>query len=900
MIELDPLAALVEASSSMTAAGPGRSARKAPIQVLRPVAGTAPTTLSRGKVVERDLTMAADFTLAFDIQPTGTERGWASIVHYTNGGNGNRVPGIWFWPGTTKLHVVVGPRNHHINPDYSLPLNQWSSVRVQVAGATAKITVNGRDFGYTGLPARPATTVGVTLYAADPWYPAARASIRATSTQVDQAKICCLALTAECLACKADKTVEEFCKLAPKTTGCPRTDDPDCDSPTGSKSTELMLSKLKPAAQNFQSCHDDVDRIGGQLTELKDTVGDVREIATQMHSATKKINSILDKIVKKPPQGTGIADLLGKIPKVGIFIKMGLKTANKVVDPVEELAALFDKSTKKIESAIKVTEKVFVKTGKVTGPVAMLLTNGHAALEAAHGCASVQGYECGTAGGRMELANAAAFPYAKTPLEVISTTGTVCHRALNPIDTAMALIAAAARELSYLLDPVRDVIDAIEDFVSELEKALQDFVDALAGSDAAKCALEIFEPVSDVINLATCPIDEVQGAAFHFVVDKLMDKVTDLINRATSEVINRGVDAIVPDNLDITIPDFKKHLPSEVWLATCTAASLKFPEHAEVIRDLHAVELPARITGKELEEQIVVEAVARTQIATPARGKYESACVDAFKEMGSDMESCSRLVQQAHEEVCKSARQSHSDNERNVDNAQAELNRAGPALENEKRHFRSAVESLEGEKRHFNNANDALEREKRHFDNANGALEREKRHFDNAANHLRSKQRDLDNAKRNLENKKRGCKLVNCRCGGCKWYDAGCHGESAWCCPAKAIEETCKAGISVAQAAVDVAKGPVIAAEHTVKASKHSLDAAQGVVTAASQSVNLAQQAVNVAKESVSLAQQVVTTAQSSLDVAQDAVNAASATLAGYKSLSQGFLDEVANSCRYE
>lgn len=180
MIELDPPAALVEASSSMTAAGPGRSARKAPIQVLSPVAGTAPTTLSRGKVVEHDLTMPADYTLAFDIQPTGTERDWASIVHYTNGGNDSRMPGIWFWPGTTKLHVVVGPRNHDINPDYSLPLNQWSSVRVQVAGATAKITVNGRDFDYTGLPARPAST-GVTLYAADPWYPAARASIRAAA-----------------------------------------------------------------------------------------------------------------------------------------------------------------------------------------------------------------------------------------------------------------------------------------------------------------------------------------------------------------------------------------------------------------------------------------------------------------------------------------------------------------------------------------------------------------------------------------------------------------------------------------------------------------------------------------------------------------------------------------------
>jgi hypothetical protein len=144
-----------------------------------PVLGAAPVALSRGKVVERDLTMPADFTLAFDIHPTGYEQNWASIVHYTDSDNNNRVPGIWFWPGTTKLHVVVGPNNHHINPDYSLPLNQWTSVRVQVAGATAKITIDGRDFDYTGLPARPAVTSGVTLYAADPWYPAARASIRA-------------------------------------------------------------------------------------------------------------------------------------------------------------------------------------------------------------------------------------------------------------------------------------------------------------------------------------------------------------------------------------------------------------------------------------------------------------------------------------------------------------------------------------------------------------------------------------------------------------------------------------------------------------------------------------------------------------------------------------------------
>ena len=33
---------------------------------------------------------------------------------------------------------------------------------------------------------------------------------------------CCQAQTAECLACKAHQTVEEYCRLNPQTTGCPR------------------------------------------------------------------------------------------------------------------------------------------------------------------------------------------------------------------------------------------------------------------------------------------------------------------------------------------------------------------------------------------------------------------------------------------------------------------------------------------------------------------------------------------------------------------------------------------------------------------------------------------------------------------------------------------------------
>ena len=143
-------------------------------------AGTI-TELSRGKVFAEGLVMLADYTLQFQIKPTSTRKGWASIVHYTTGTDGSRVPGIWFFPGTTKLHVVVGPNNHNLNPDHLLPLNQWSTVSIYVTGSTARIVVNTLQFSYSGLPARPATTIGVTLYHGLPSYEPAAASIQSLS-----------------------------------------------------------------------------------------------------------------------------------------------------------------------------------------------------------------------------------------------------------------------------------------------------------------------------------------------------------------------------------------------------------------------------------------------------------------------------------------------------------------------------------------------------------------------------------------------------------------------------------------------------------------------------------------------------------------------------------------------
>ena len=74
------------------------------------------------------------FTISFQIKPRARKAGWHSILHYGNS-NGIRAPGIWFYPGRTRLHIRVGRRgngNDGCDPGRQLPLNKWTKVTVEV------------------------------------------------------------------------------------------------------------------------------------------------------------------------------------------------------------------------------------------------------------------------------------------------------------------------------------------------------------------------------------------------------------------------------------------------------------------------------------------------------------------------------------------------------------------------------------------------------------------------------------------------------------------------------------------------------------------------------------------------------------------------------------------------
>jgi hypothetical protein len=76
---------------------------------------------------------------------------WGSILQITATDKdtftfGDRVPGIWFWPNSTRLHVSLATsanQNWSVNTNGELPLNTESTVTVTAENSVIKISVTG-------------------------------------------------------------------------------------------------------------------------------------------------------------------------------------------------------------------------------------------------------------------------------------------------------------------------------------------------------------------------------------------------------------------------------------------------------------------------------------------------------------------------------------------------------------------------------------------------------------------------------------------------------------------------------------------------------------------------------------------------------------------------------------
>ena len=88
--------------------------------------------ISRNNLYEVIPVLYKQWSLSVEISPFGTVTGWSNILHVGIGGNfevyGDRIPGIWFISGTTRLHIssaINGNSNFQIDTD-SIPMNKWT------------------------------------------------------------------------------------------------------------------------------------------------------------------------------------------------------------------------------------------------------------------------------------------------------------------------------------------------------------------------------------------------------------------------------------------------------------------------------------------------------------------------------------------------------------------------------------------------------------------------------------------------------------------------------------------------------------------------------------------------------------------------------------------------------
>jgi hypothetical protein len=143
-------------------------------------------TVSRGNTLG-EIELSQDYVLSFNITPREIRNGWGNIIHFTQNSDSQRYPGIWFHPGSLRIHVRVADEtdgNWGLDTE-PIPINQKSSFRLECIGKSVKVYVNSNvyeeiqptkrvDNNY--LKTRVSNTK-VNVYGANPWYEPANALI---------------------------------------------------------------------------------------------------------------------------------------------------------------------------------------------------------------------------------------------------------------------------------------------------------------------------------------------------------------------------------------------------------------------------------------------------------------------------------------------------------------------------------------------------------------------------------------------------------------------------------------------------------------------------------------------------------------------------------------------------
>ena len=148
--------------------------------------GETPLTLKKNNLL-RMINAERDYRLEFTITPTAKIPGWSEIFHVTTSdrnccGIGDRMPGMWFYSNTTRLHIRSGGAdggNLGIDPPMELPLNKETTVVVELNGKFMTVKYSGAVTYQSTIPRSDDRPYGkAKFYACSNWYNAAKASVK--------------------------------------------------------------------------------------------------------------------------------------------------------------------------------------------------------------------------------------------------------------------------------------------------------------------------------------------------------------------------------------------------------------------------------------------------------------------------------------------------------------------------------------------------------------------------------------------------------------------------------------------------------------------------------------------------------------------------------------------------
>ena len=140
--------------------------------------------------LHRKIHVTKAWRVVFKVKPLGKRNGWGNIIHSSAFGKsnkkyGDRIPGVWFKPNTTRLHIcsaVNKKKNHCFTSKKNLPMNKFTRVVIQQVAMKDgrfkyQITIN-KIVVHKVINKGPRSYKNVKMYASSPWAKPARAVLK--------------------------------------------------------------------------------------------------------------------------------------------------------------------------------------------------------------------------------------------------------------------------------------------------------------------------------------------------------------------------------------------------------------------------------------------------------------------------------------------------------------------------------------------------------------------------------------------------------------------------------------------------------------------------------------------------------------------------------------------------